>query len=61
MTHRITALVDTLCIAYEGGLTQHDVAECRSALATEVQAHIDYTKAVINERDSLRKELENKA
>ena len=36
------------------------VNEARAALATEVQAHIDYTAAVIAERDALKAELERK-
>jgi len=54
---RITALIDTLCIAYAGGLTQHDIAECRAALEAAIQSEQDYTRAVIAERDELREKV----
>jgi hypothetical protein len=35
----------------------HPLMEARAALATEVQAHIDYTKAVVSERDEMREKV----
>lgn len=54
MTNKIMELVQRY--AYESRWNCDEVSHVTAvALATEVQAHIDYTRAVISERDALRK------
>ena len=54
MTNKILDLAD----AYANRDTRTDVElKARTALATEVQAHIDYTRAVISERDAYKTSL----
>ena len=60
MTNKIMALAyDYAASCERRELTGRVYA--RATLATEVQAHIDYTRAVIAERDALKAELERKA
>ncbi len=55
MTNKIMELAD----AYANRDTRTDVElKARAELATEVQAHIDYTRAVVNERDAYKTSLE---
>ena len=54
MTNKILDLAD----AYANRDTRTDVElKARTALATEVQAHQDYTRAVISERDAYKTSL----
>ena len=56
MTNKIMALAYDYAASCERRELTGRV-RARAALATEVQAHIDYTRAVISERDALKAEL----
>lgn len=58
MTSKIMMMADVLDIAYEGGLSKPDIAECRAALEVAIQAEHDYTRSVVNERDAYKTSLE---
>ena len=62
MTNKIMALADALTytrlFVQEGLSAPEEVDAARTALAIEVQAQQDYTRAVISERDALKGELE---
>ena len=56
MTNKIMELACE-AVAFNGGSVQME-AHVRQALAAEVQAQQDYTRAVINERDAYKTSLE---
>ena len=54
MTNKIMELADSYAVINRHS-SDFTAMKYRARLEAEVQAHIDYTRAVINERDALRK------